>query len=949
MSQLIYPLRGGVHPPENKHQSLQLELQHSAIPEELVLPLGQHIGAPAQAIVEVGDHVLRGQMIAEPNGPFSAAIHASSSGEVVAIEPRPIPHSSGLWGDCVVIRCDGEDRWINLEETDNPYALEADELLNRIRQSGIAGMGGAGFPTAVKLRPPATSPIDTLIINGTECEPYITADDVLMQERSDDIIRGCALLAHILGEPENILIGIEDNKPKAIDALEQSLKHLNADDVPGIDHIRVVSFPTKYPSGGEKQLIQILTGKEVPSGGLPAHIGVVLQNVGTTVAIWEAIKFGKPLTERITTVVGESLKQQGNTVVRIGTPSEFVLKQFGFQEKDCARLIAGGPMMGFSLPDMNAPIVKTSNCLLAPSHLEMPDPEPAQACIRCGHCAEVCPASLLPQQLYWYAQAKDHDRLQAHNLMDCIECGACAYVCPSSIPLVQYYRASKGEIRQAAIDKEKSDRSRQRFEFRQKRIEAAEAEKEAKRLARKKAAEAAKAKAAAKPAPGAAAADPVAAAMARVQAQQDDPAEQLTKLERAFNNASNRAKSAEEKWQQAEGEEQKAKLEARFKQAQVRMKDAETKLAEFKQSQETSTAAVNSDDPIERAKAKAQERLSMSPLEKAQKNLETLQERLKKAEQKAADADEDKRAAMDSAVDKLKQKLAALEQEVKELQESAPSAPAKTFVDPDSIEDPIERAKAKAQQRLSMSPLEKAQKNLETMRERLKKAEEKAADADDDKREAMTAAVDKVKQKVTALEQEVQQLQADEAPAQTPSQNLATVDPDSIEDPIERAKAKAMQRLTMSPAEKLQSSLKSLESRLGKSEEKLASATDDQRPALEAAVSKLQEKIATVKQEISDAEQAENGNEAKTAEPEVVSAVEDAASAAIAKAKEKAAAQANMSPEEKQQAQIESLKQRIDKAQLRLDNALAENSDNADAFKLGLEKLQNKLAELEAE
>ncbi|GAA6152010.1 electron transport complex subunit RsxC [Pseudoteredinibacter isoporae] len=854
MSQLIYPLRGGVHPPENKQQSLQTKLQHSAIPAELILPLSQHIGAPAEAIVNIGDKVLRGQMIAEPNGPFSAAVHASSSGEVIAIEPRPIPHSSGLWGDCIVIRCDGEDRWVPRTETENPYALETDELLNRVRQSGIAGMGGAGFPTAVKLRPPATSPIDTLIINGTECEPYITADDVLMQQRSDDIIRGCALLAHMLGEPDNILIGVEDNKPEAIAALEHSLAHLDASEVPGIDHIKVVSFPTKYPSGGEKQLIQILTGKEVPSGGLPAHIGIVLQNVGTTVAIWEAIRYGKPLTERITTVVGESLKQQGNTLVRIGTPSAFVLKQFGFDEDRCARLIAGGPMMGFSLPDINAPLVKTSNCLLAPSHQEMPDPEPAQACIRCGHCAEACPASLLPQQLYWYAQAKDHDRLQAHNLMDCIECGACAYVCPSSIPLVQYYRASKGEIRQAAIDKEKSDRSRQRFEFRQKRIEAAEAEKEAKRLARKKAAEAAKAKAAAKPAPGSAPADPVAAAMARVQAQQDDPAEQLAKLERAFNNASNRAKSAEEKWQQAETDEQKAKLEARFKQAQVRMKDAETKLAEFKQSQNSSSLAVDSDDPIERAKAKAQQRLSMSPLEKARNTLNSLQERLKKAQQKAAEADEDKKGAMNAAVDKLTQKISDLKQEITDLQATAPGPG-----------------------------------------------------------------------------------------------NESPVDPDSIEDPIERAKAKAMQRLSMSPTEKLQSSLKSLESRLNKSEEKLASADADQRPALETAVAKLQEKIATVKQEIREAEPSDNSPAASASEPQVVAAVEDAASAAIAKAKEKAAAQASMSPEEKRQAQVESLKQRIDKAQQRLDNAMAENNDNIDAFKLGLEKLQNKLAELEAE
>lgn len=873
MSQLIYPLRGGVHPPENKQQSLQLPLRRLAIPEELVFPLAQHIGAPAKAVVEIGDRVLAGQMIAEPNGPFSAAIHASTSGTVNAIEARPIPHASGLWGDCIVVAADGKDESIDFEGCENPFGLDHESLIEKIRHAGIAGMGGAGFPSAVKLNPPPNSNIDTLIINGTECEPYITADDVLMQERSEDIIRGCTLLAHILNGPDRILIGVEDNKPKAIAALEQSLLKLAAEDLPGIDRVQVVSFPTKYPSGGEKQLIQILTGKEVPSGGLPAHIGIVVQNVGTTVAIWEAIKHGKPLIERITTVVGESLKEQGNAIVKLGSPSQFVLEQFGFQEKSCARLIAGGPMMGFSLPDSRAPIVKTSNCLLVPSHQEMPDPAPAQACIRCGHCAEACPAGLLPQQLYWYAQAKEHDRLLAHNLMDCIECGACSFVCPSSIPLVQYYRASKGEIRQAEIEKEKSDRSRQRFEFRQKRIERAEAEKEAKRLARKKAAEAAKAKAAANTgtAKAAPAADPVAAAMARVQAQQSDPAEQLAKLERAVNNARNRLNSAEEKWQQAEGD-QKAKLESRFKQAQLRLQDAESKLHDFKQ-------------------------------QPAGQNLAT----------------------------------------------STPASTKPTAALKIDSDDPIERAKAKAQQRLNMSPLEKAENNLSSLNDRLKKAQEKANEADDDKRAAMEAAVEKLKQKKASLEKEIDELKAQAPLKESTATAEAPVDPDSIDDPIERAKAKAMQRLNMSPAEKLQNSLQALQTRLAKAEEKAASADEDKRPAMQAAVEKLQEKIKTVEQEIAEFKAQEEAAKPAESTNESSGVPLDAASAAIEKAKAKAAAQAQMSDSEKHAAQIESLQQRIQKAQQRLDKAIEEGNDNVDAFRLGLEKLQAKLKELESE
>lgn len=479
----IWELPGGIHPLENKARSLKLPLTQVSLPTQIILPLSQHIGAPAKPIVSVGDRVLTGQRIAEANGMVSVPVHASTSGRVVAIEERPIIHASGMTAPCIVIEPDGHDEWVALNPCADYTALDAKELSGRIRNAGIAGMGGAGFPAAVKLSPRPDQKIDTLIINGTECEPYITADDILMQTRSEDVIAGTQILSHLLGNPKQVLIGIEDNKPDAITALRKA-----AEDT----RIEVVVFPTKYPSGGEKQLIYILTGKEVPSGGLPAQLGVVCQNVGTTVAINRAVRYGEPLISRITTVVGDALAVERNVKIRLGTPISHVLAEHGVEVPKASRLIVGGPMMGVAVADIHAPLVKTSNCVLAPGHDELPNPPPADACIRCGLCAEACPTSLMPQQLFWYAQAQDYDRLQTHNLADCIECGACSFVCPSNIPLVQYYRASKGAIRQLQEDKRKSDYSRVRFETRIERIAAEEAEKEAKRLARKAAADAKK-------------------------------------------------------------------------------------------------------------------------------------------------------------------------------------------------------------------------------------------------------------------------------------------------------------------------------------------------------------------------------------------------------------------------------------------------------------------------
>ncbi len=473
-----WDIHGGIHPPENKTQSLGKPIMQAAVPAQLILPLSQSIGAPAEPCVEPGEHVLKGQLIAQAAGFVSVPLHAPSSGRVTAIEDRPIAHSSGMSAPCIVIDTDGEDRWGERTPIADYTAVERTELINHIRNAGIAGMGGAGFPTAVKLNPPADKPITTLIINATECEPYITADHALILERAGDILQGVDVLTHLL-QPARILIGLEDNKPDAAAALRDSLR-----DRP----YQVIEFPTKYPSGGEKQLIEILTGKQVPSGGLPADLGIVCQNIGTCYAIKRAVVDGEPLISRITTLTGNALKTLGNTEVLLGTTMQTLLEAHGWQPTPQSRLIMGGPMMGFTVHSANVPIVKTTNCLLAPTAEELPPPHLAQACIRCGMCAEACPASLLPQQLYWYSRAREYEQLEAHNIADCIECGACSYVCPSNIPLVQYYRASKAELRERAEEHIKAEHSRQRFEFRQERLEAAEREKEAKKAARKAAA-----------------------------------------------------------------------------------------------------------------------------------------------------------------------------------------------------------------------------------------------------------------------------------------------------------------------------------------------------------------------------------------------------------------------------------------------------------------------------
>ncbi|MFQ6281572.1 electron transport complex subunit RsxC [Yersinia enterocolitica] len=456
----IWEFDGGIHPPEMKLQSSRVPMRIATLPEQLIVPLQQHLGPEGELRVSTGERVLKGQPLTVGRG-RTVPVHAPTSGVITAIAPHTTAHPSGLAELCVHITPDGEDRWREQQPWADYSLRDKNDLLERIHQAGIAGLGGAGFPTASKLQGGLNS-VTTLIINAAECEPYITADDRLMQEHASEVVLGTQILMYLL-QPQQVLMGIEDNKPEAIAALQHALR--------GQDKIQLRVIPTKYPSGGAKQLTKILTGKEVPFGKHSSSIGVLMQNVGTVVAIKRAVIDDEPLIERVVTLTGDALSKPGNFWARIGTPVLHLLKLAGFTPQNQPMVIMGGPLMGFTLPSLDVPIVKISNCILAPTAAEMGLSEPEQSCIRCGLCVDACPAGLLPQQLYWFSRGEEHEKARNHNLFDCIECGACAYVCPSNIPLVQYYRQEKAEIRTLDQEAERAAQAKARFEAKQARLQ----------------------------------------------------------------------------------------------------------------------------------------------------------------------------------------------------------------------------------------------------------------------------------------------------------------------------------------------------------------------------------------------------------------------------------------------------------------------------------------------
>ncbi|MGS0467758.1 electron transport complex subunit RsxC [Cobetia marina] len=672
----VFDFHGGIHPPEHKALSNRAPLVAAPLPHEVVLPLSQHIGAPAQPLVEIGQRVKTGELIARAQGMISAPVHASITGVVTAIEPRQIPHVSGLEDLCIVIERDGEiDEWARLEAWRDWRQQEAQDLIQRLQDAGVVGQGGAGFPSAVKARVRERHAIDTLILNAAECEPYITADDLTMRTHPEALIEGLEILASLIG-PECILIGIEDNKPEAVIALEQAIRARRADKrLPPLDsRLEVVVVPTKYPSGGEKQLIKLLTDREVPSRGLPADVGVVVHNPGTVRAVQRAVCFGEPMISRVVTLTGEALQHPHNVEARLGTAIGDLLRLAAPSASGIARLVMGGPMMGFTLESDALPIIKTTNCLLASSPEAVPAPAVEQPCIRCGMCEQACPAELLPQQLYWFSKSREFDKAELYNLADCIECGACSYVCPSQIPLVQYYRFAKGEIRTAQHDARKSERARHRFEFKQARMAREEAEKEAKRQQRAQTAQ----KAAAARAETATAADTTSTASAAAPSA-PAAATDLKAFKTARAAANIALKKAEKalKAAQDSGESSAsdlAALDANVTAAKTRLASAESALKAASEASESAAAAPASAATGASAPAAAAPAADLKAFKTARAAANIAVKKAEKALKTAQDSGEGDIAALEASVTDARARLAKAEADLKAASETSESA-----------------------------------------------------------------------------------------------------------------------------------------------------------------------------------------------------------------------------------------------------------------------------------
>ncbi|MGD1456768.1 electron transport complex subunit RsxC [Vibrio harveyi] len=847
----LWDFPGGVHPAENKKQSNKTELVHAAIPSEIVLPLKQHIGKAGNLLIAVGDKVLKGQQLTASDSGFTVPVHAPTSGQVTAIEPRTVAHPSGLSELCAVITPDGNDAWCEKTPVADYTQESADALIDVIRLAGISGMGGAGFPTAKKIQS-GIARTEILIVNAAECEPYITADDKLMQEHADELIQGIEIVEYIL-KPKLTIIGIEDNKPAAIKALEQAA--MNKDIV-----IRVI--PTKYPSGGEKQLIKILTNKEVPSGAIPADIGILVQNVGSLYSIKRAVIDGEPVVNRIVTLTGKTFKQPRNVWTLLGTPVQALLDEFGYKaDKKLQRLIMGGPMMGFTLPHAQVPITKTANCILAPKRREIASDQHEMECIRCSQCAEACPASLLPQQLQWYAKSQEYDKLEELNLKDCIECGACAFVCPSEIPLVQYYRQAKAEIRTRAQEAAAAERAKLRFEEKKARMEREKAERENRF---KKAADDRR-----KDMKASGGDDAIAAAIARVKAQKENAE---AKAEPAVKPAV-AAAIAKAKAKQAAAAQSGAAEPDNSEMAKLREERKRIARERKAQKEQGDTSEDNADDKksavaaaIARAKAKkAQQEDTSTPAEAGDKKAAVAaaiaRAKAKKAQQEDStepvesetseqQGGDPKKAAVAAAIARAKARKAQQEESTESVETEAPAEQAE---DPKkaAVAAAIARAKArKAKQENSTEPVE---------------TEAPAEQAEDPKKAAVTAAIARAKARKAQQEAQTESVEA-EAPAE------------QVEDPKKAAVAAAIARAKARKAQQ-ESQAESIEEAPSAEPE-----VDPKKAAVAAAIARA--KARKAQQEA----QSESVEEAPSEEPEV-DPKKAAVAAAIARAKARKAQQ----------------------------------------------------------
>ncbi len=469
-------VRGGVHAEERKSGTSELPITTGLpIAKKLYIPLQQHVGKPAEPIVKVGERVLKGQLLAHSQGMISAPVHAPSSGIVCDINPYPAPHPSALPIRTIVIETDGKDEWTALQPVADPFSLEPEEISLRVGAAGVVGMGGATFPAAVKLNLGRKTRINTLLINGGECEPYLTCDDRLMQERAEAIVDGIRIMLHGMETPQAI-IGIEDNKPAAINSMRRAaLPFAN---------IKVVKVPTRYPMGWDRQLIRYLTGREVPAGSRATDVGVLMHNVATAYAIHKAIRHGEPLLSRIVTVSGGAAMQPQNVEAAIGTLISDLFAACRVDAGQVARIVMGGPMMGDALPHSDLPVVKATSGVLALTADEIKSGE-EQPCIRCASCIQACPAGLLPVDMANRIRANQLDAAVAIGLKDCISCGSCSYVCPSNIPLVHYFKYASGELVARQQSAHKAEQTKKLMDERNRRMERIEREKEEEAARRK--------------------------------------------------------------------------------------------------------------------------------------------------------------------------------------------------------------------------------------------------------------------------------------------------------------------------------------------------------------------------------------------------------------------------------------------------------------------------------
>jgi electron transport complex protein RnfC len=772
----LWDFHGGIHPPENKHQSSLTPVVDAGLPPQLIIPVRQHAGPAGDLLVQIGDKVKKGQPLTRYDKGRIVPVHASTSGTITAIGHHTVAHPSGLDDLCITLTPDGEDAWGEHQGKPDYWNLDRGELLERIQQAGIAGLGGAVFPTHSKLdgRGQLT---EILIVNGLECEPYISTDDRLMQEYADEIMDGIRVLKHLL-KPKLTLIGVEDNKPAAIAEL---IRHATDEDV------LVKTVPTKYPSGGAKQTIELLTGRQVPKGGRAVDMGIMVLNVATVFAIKRAIIDGEPLISRIVTLTGDAFKKPGNAWVLLGTPVRWLLQRFELQPEADQRVIMGGPMMGFTLPHAMVPVVKATNCLLSPTRAELPPPGPEQACIRCSACADACPANLLPQELYWYSRAKEYDKAEGLNLFDCIECGACAWVCPSQIPLVQYYKIAKDDIREARAEAEKAERAKQRFEAKQARFEREKAAREARH------AEAAAQRRQAMTASGGE--DPVAAALARIKAKQEVTASAVG--EQPDNSAMIAAREARK---------QEALARRAAKAASGESADVAAVVAPTPETQDPKKAAIAA--ALARAKAK-------KAAQAADENVtepEAIVTETQQASKPAAAKVDPKKAAIAAAIARAKAKKAAQasdenvaepEAMANETQPISETALATAEVDPQkaAIAAAIARAKAKKAAQAAdenvAEPEAMANETQPTSEPALATAEV------DPKKAAIAAAIARAKAKkaAQAADENVAEPEAmanETQPTSEPAPATAKVDPKkaAIAAAIARAKAKKAAQAT---------------------------------------------------------------------------------------------------------------------------------------------------------